>query len=469
MSGLTLPLGCGSMVVGDTTRSCSKEKPVASTFQPDPSMQFEYWSDKASTNARLTKDSMTNAVLAMYHMGLHNEIRYNEMSDGYIYKGEEFNPKKHIVGLVTEIELRYHGLKYKPGNDRVASVMNYFAHFNKFHPVRDMLMGLTWDGVPRLDRVHLEVFGTKGDEERQRLNQETAKLIFRGAVARALWPGMHFPYVPILYSPGQGRGKGDILKAMGEDFYRQGVEWGGFDFQKKFIENNREYWIVESGEFDVLVGKPLSTFKSFATDEAINSRMAYGQTSYRYNVGCVVIGTTNKRAVLADLDHRRTPVLYVAEADPSVDAIERHIRYMKVNRDQLLAEQMAEFKQPDGSLMERPEKIVMDESMWDAALEHSRTFEVDSPFQDWLESVLDPTASWFVTNELNKHTPPHAQVRPGERSTVLHRFGFNPDKKWIPEIKKPAAVWIREVDRNGKPVDPNKRQYFGQLIGGTRY
>ena len=74
-------------------------------------------------------------------------VRYSELKQNIMVDGKSISDQD-----VTEIRLKIaerHGVEFdkNPTNEVLALIASY----NKYHPVREWLTSLEWDGVPRLD------------------------------------------------------------------------------------------------------------------------------------------------------------------------------------------------------------------------------------------------------------------------------------------------------------------------------
>ena len=105
------------------------------------------------------------------------------------------------------------------------------AHGRAYDPVRDKLRALVWDGFDRLSRLGELAFGQEPGDE---LANEIAALIPRGAVVRALHPGAHFPYMPVLFSPEQGVSKRGCIAAFSSRTVHRGNQSQRIDCNGKF-------------------------------------------------------------------------------------------------------------------------------------------------------------------------------------------------------------------------------------------
>src|SRR5690606_18102523 len=74
---------------------------------------------------------------------------------------------------------------FEPGKDATDGAVEVAARRNMFHPVRDYLRGLAWDGTPRLVRLFVDYFGAAPSPYLELVGPKFAI----SAVVRAMVPG----------------------------------------------------------------------------------------------------------------------------------------------------------------------------------------------------------------------------------------------------------------------------------------
>ena len=170
---------------------------------------------------------------------------------------------------------------------------------SSFHPVRDYLNGLTWDGTPRLDTLLCDYLGAEDSE----LIRAMTRKHFTAAVARVMVPGCKYDYVLTLIGP-EGIGKSSLIRMMGKD------EW--FDDSLTSIEGKdgmeqiRGKWLVEFGELTNYKKSTSEAYKAFISKQEDSYRPAYGRKTETYPRQCVFFATTNENAFLkGDTGNRR--------------------------------------------------------------------------------------------------------------------------------------------------------------------
>ena len=168
-----------------------------------------------------------------------------------------------------------------------------------YHPVRDYLNALTWDGKPRLDTMLSDYLGAEDSE----LVRAMTRKHFTAAVARVMRPGIKYDYVLTLIGE-EGIGKSSLIRTMGKG------EW--FDDSLTSIEGKdgmeqiRGKWLVEFGELTNYKKSTSEAYKAFISKQEDSYRPAYGRKTETYPRQCVFFATTNERAFLkGDTGNRR--------------------------------------------------------------------------------------------------------------------------------------------------------------------
>lgn len=163
---------------------------------------------------------------------------------------------------------------------------------NSFHPVRDYLSGLTWDGVPRVDQILHRCFGVADTL----YTREALRKTLVGAVARVFIPGVKFDLILTVSGP-QGIGKSRF-------FDKLGGEWFSDTFTtvsgRESFEQLQGAWIIEMAELSALKKAEIETAKHFTTKRRDHFRPAYGHVVETYERQCIFVATTNEDAFLKD-------------------------------------------------------------------------------------------------------------------------------------------------------------------------
>ena len=111
------------------------------------------------------------------------------------------------VGILQEY-LQHQGLR-RLGKDTTHQAVDIRAHERGFHPVRDYLSGLVWDGRKRLAGWLPDYLGA----ERSTYSDWIGAMFLEAMVARIFQPGCKADYMPILEGP-LGRPQVDRLRHL---------------------------------------------------------------------------------------------------------------------------------------------------------------------------------------------------------------------------------------------------------------
>lgn len=203
-----------------------------------------------------------------------------------------------------------------------------------YHPIKNYLQGLQWDGEKRLGRIFADVLGADDTP----LNSRLSEMLFTAAVRRIYQPGAKFDYFIILQGP-EGTGKSSLFEIMGGRWFKDSVvSIEG----KEGMESLKGVWIAEIGELIAVKGQKMqNAVKAYISRCVDKYRPAYGRVEESHPRQCVIVGTTNETDILYGIDtgNRRSPVV---EIKPELRKSELTVReYVTKWRDQLWAEAMA--------------------------------------------------------------------------------------------------------------------------------
>lgn len=202
-----------------------------------------------------------------------------------------------------------------------------------YHPVRDYLNGLTWDGVPRLDTLFIDYLGAEDTPYTRAVTRKS----FVAAVARVMAPGCKYDTMLVLVG-GQGRHKSTILAKMGGAWFSDSLRTFG---DKDSMETIQGTWINEVAEMQAMAKAEIDAVKMFLSKTNDYYRAAYGRYTADRPRQCVFFGTTNSRECLNDPSGgRRFWIVDIDQQSRSKDVF----RDLDGARDQLWAEAVARWR-----------------------------------------------------------------------------------------------------------------------------
>ena len=185
---------------------------------------------------------------------------------------------------------------------------------NKFHPVRELLDSLTWDGKEHIRSLLPEYLGAADSD----YTYQVMRLWMLGAVSRVYKPGSKFDYTIILQGS-QGIGKSTFLKLMALDDSWFNDSLDSLDSDKA-VQSLTGSWIIELAELKSLARTAggVESVKRFLTATQDKYRIPYERRADTFYRQCVFAGTTNKDDFLQDeTGNRRFLIVQTGVKKPS--------------------------------------------------------------------------------------------------------------------------------------------------------
>jgi predicted P-loop ATPase/nitrogen regulatory protein PII-like uncharacterized protein len=241
---------------------------------------------------------------------------------------------------------------------------------------KEWLDGLTWDGIPRVNRLFIDGFGA---EEVER-NEALAVAFMAGAAARVMYPGVPVHVVPVLIGK-QGCGKSSGIGALCP--FREWFCDSFVDLESKAgYEVVLRATIVELSEMSAIRKADLEKVKQFVTQTSVRFRAPYEKTTADHNASWVFIGTTNEEEFLKDTSgNRRFAPIKIVKA-----RVEAVVEWVTEHRDQLWAEAVTIVKK---GLKERKETWGVPKKFWDELEVVAERAREKDPWEDMLKEYSD--------------------------------------------------------------------------------
>ena len=232
---------------------------------------------------------------------------------------------------------RTYGIRNYPA---IGKALNIIASQNHFHPIKDYLEALEWDGVSRIAEVLPKYLGA----EKCDYTTEVMTLLMQAMIHRLYEPGCKFEIMVCLVG-GQGAGKSTLFRLLAiKD------EWFSDDISRLGDENVyrrlQGHWLLEMPEMlGTVNAKTVEEIKAFLSRQKDNYKVPYERHPEDRPRQCVFVGTSNTLDFLP-LDRtgnrRFAPIMIHAER------VEKHILAdEKESRDyikQLWAEMMVLYR-----------------------------------------------------------------------------------------------------------------------------
>ena len=289
--------------------------------------------------------SIDNCMLILqYDPILSHAICYNDLT-GKIDITKDLGWGKSDSGGIRDVDEnqiewymeRTYGIRNYPA---IGKALNIIASQNHFHPIKDYLEALEWDGVSRIAEVLPKYLGA----EKWDYTTEVMTLLMQAMIHRLYEPGCKFEIMVCLVG-GQGAGKSTLFRLLAiKD------EWFSDDISRLGDENVyrrlQGHWLLEMPEMlGTVNAKTVEEIKAFLSRQKDNYKVPYERHPEDRPRQCVFVGTSNTLDFLP-LDRtgnrRFAPIMIHAEQ------VEKHILAdEKESRDyimQLWAEMMVLYR-----------------------------------------------------------------------------------------------------------------------------
>ena len=304
------------------------------------------------------RNSIKNCLMVFQHDPLlSGVIAYNLLTD----RPDVVKPigyDRSPSASMTDTDMKYIRLYLEENYDltsekKIMDAADLAAHQNSYHPIRDFLNSLTWDGTERIRYCLHHFLGAEADE----YTFQALRLFLLGAIHRAFRPGCKFEVMLCLVG-GQGAGKSTFFRLLaGKD------EWFSDDLRKLDDENVyrklQGHWIIEMSEMIATANaKSIEEIKSFLSRQKEVYKIPYETHPADRLRQCVFGGTSNAMDFLP-LDrsgNRRFLPVQVCPEQAEVHILEDEAA-SRAYLQQVWAEAMTIYRTGDWKLTFSPEMV----------------------------------------------------------------------------------------------------------------
>jgi predicted P-loop ATPase len=379
-----------------------------------------------------------NACVAIHKLGV--PISYDMFRDKrYVGDLEMTTDASGQVSDEACLMLRHmcrQAFEFDPGKNNMWDAVMLETRRNAFHPIKDYLRSLHWDGKQRIETWLTDYMGV----DDSKLARAMSRLVLIASVRRIYKPGTKYDLMIVLESP-EGFNKSSALRTLygAENFSDQnilGVE------DKQLHEALRGRWCLEAADLSGMRKAEVEKVKAQITREVDRTRPAYGRAVVETPRSVVMWGTTNDMEYLrSQTGNRRFVPFKVGRID--LDALER-------DRDQLWAE--AAFDEDFET------DLMLPEALWETARAEQDKRTIKHPWHDLIEAGLAAAAD----NEAFRSDPEDgtlADPKPyyqddgvEERVTSRYLLSFVLDLKpsqQTPDAGKIVGDIVRRLGWNG--------------------
>lgn len=280
------------------------------------------------TNRELAKHAANVALILQHDQRWKGVIAYDEFAQRTVKRAPP--PYDHSrAGEWTDdddtrasvwLAQRY---RLQVSSQTVGEAISMVAREAMFHPVREWLYSLRWDGQERLPMWLVDCAGVEASP----YIALVSKYFLIGMVRRVMQPGCKFDYCLVLEGQ-EGLRKSSLAAALGGHWASDSP----LDLtHKDSMAGLQGKWVHEFSEMEAVTRAEAHLQKSFLSRQVDEFRPVYGRRHIRCPRQCVFIGTTNEDEYIKEGQGARRfwPVAVPGEID---------IDGLRANLEQLLAE-----------------------------------------------------------------------------------------------------------------------------------
>lgn len=289
---------------------------------------------------------------------LEGKIRLNLLSQTPEISGCFWDITNHEIKDNDYDEItRYISRLYQIDNQKkVVRAVNRTASWNSYHPVRDRLLSLRFEGKSMIGDLFPKYLGA----EKSKYTEAVTRLLLSGAIERAFNPGCKFDYCPILADTKQGTGKSTMVRylALNDDWFSDSLQ--NINDNKKSFEEIRGRWIVEMAEMIATnKTKDVEVIKGYLSKQFDDYRDPYGIAPERRKRQCIFVGTTNKQNCLPrDRTGNRRFIPIMCDGDKAELHPVEHEAEARHDIEQCFAELMLERRKCGRLSLKIPKEIL---------------------------------------------------------------------------------------------------------------
>ena len=366
------------------------------------------------------------------------------------------------------VEKTYHMLSKSNCTDALNTYMNE----NAFHPVRDYLNSLVWDGKPRAETLLIDYLGADDNKYVRTVTRKTLV----AAVARIFNPGCKFDCLLMLTGE-QGAGKSQFVKRLGQQWFSDSVDTSGGQGKDKF-DQLRGVWIAEDSELSSFKKADINEAKRYMSSSCDTYRKAFERNTTKNPRQCIFIGTTNTADFLHDITGgRRYWPVEVHKPEPGVDLSVWDDMTQEVV-DQAFAEAVVLYK--------NGEKLYIDDrDVASLALQEQEDHTEEDPLIDTIREYLDKPipehGEWyamtveehrgFLAGEayyVDAHPKTEQRTEVSAREICVEALGIDDNKLRTSDIARVTAVMHNKMP-DWEQASGRAKKSFGAYYGKRRY
>ena len=314
---------------------------------------------------------------------------------------------------------------------------------NPFHPVKDWLTSLKWDGTTRLDYWLNTYMGVPESP----LTLDFARMWMISAVARIMQPGCKVDTM-LVFESEQGVRKSSALRILVNGHADAGKEPFWFRDRIPTLSSDdvglhmQGVWVIEIAELDAIRRSAAWTAtKNFISDQSDTFRRKYGINLQDYPRQCVFAASTNEKEWLGDhTGGRRFWAVPVSNVD---------LAGLARDRDQLWAEAVALWRRGAPWHLSEEQELVAKQEIASRIPEDVWQERVAAAAEELVLQSTDDEMSISIPDLLDKMKIPAERQGQGEQNRVARVLRALSYEKFRGEVDtRGRRPWrYRKLDR----------------------
>lgn len=301
----------------------------------------------------------------------------------------------------------------------------------QYHPVKEYLDKLTWDGVKRVDTLLIDYLGCSDNDYMREITRKT----LAAAVARIYEPGCKFDQILTLVGP-QGIGKSTLFNILAGDWFSDSLS----DVKgKDAYEALDGTWIMEIPELGAFKKADREQIKSYVSKRKDTYRKAYNRYVSDNPRQCIFIGTTNDVDFLDDATGGRR--FWIA------DCTANHKKSMwndldRSTIDQIWAEAKEIYRSGENIMLLSEE---VSRKAYEMQENHSQVSSMVGLIENYLD--MDIPKGWFdmTIEDQKSYYQATLDYRASEYKNFEKRDKICPLEIWCVMMDKPKADLTRPM------------------------
>ena len=282
----------------DTWFPQTLETDQSGNIKPIPTNAATILSNDARTHGRIALNEFNRQIVLRYDFKSNIPIvpsrKVRDYQNGDRWQDVDDVILRMMLGTANDPTNGFYGYGIQLTDRDLNAAVIASAYKQAFHPIRDYLRSLTWDGVPRIDTLFVDYFGVPDTA----YHRETARLMLLASVTRAEEPGHKFDNTAIIEGE-QGLRKSSFIKALYSKSWFGEIDCDLGNAQA-VAETIGGIWGGELPEVTSFHKSDFNAAKAFMRRTTDRVRMAYDRRMTEFDRQIVLWGTTNDQKYLKD-------------------------------------------------------------------------------------------------------------------------------------------------------------------------